>query len=243
LRSEPIAKIICYPRLEERELEQRIEEMKGLGLLGLYSYGSKIIDRVRVLGKGCVGIVMKGKIESYPVAVKIRRIDSDRADMKHEAEMLKLANGVGIGPTLLAVSNNFLLMEFVNGIPLAEWIEGLKGRNSRKILKRVIKRLIEDCYKLDELGLDHGELSRAPKNVIVDRRNRPVIVDFETASLNRRCSNVTSMSQYLLIGSEVAKKVRRILRIRSLRRLKHALRRYKEQRCKENIDSILKIVT
>lgn len=42
------------------------------------------------------------------VALKIRRTDADRSQMYHEADMLKKANSVDVGPKLLDVSENFL---------------------------------------------------------------------------------------------------------------------------------------
>jgi putative serine/threonine protein kinase len=48
--------------------------------------------------------------------------------MQHEAEMLKKANSVGVGPKLLGVSKNFLLMQFIDGKLLPEWLETCKEK-------------------------------------------------------------------------------------------------------------------
>lgn len=79
-----------------------------------------------VLGKGCVGIVVLAYTKDRKAALKIRRMDADRSRMQHEAEMLDRANLVHVGPRLLGVSKNFLLMQFVDGHLLPKWLEKKK---------------------------------------------------------------------------------------------------------------------
>jgi putative serine/threonine protein kinase len=153
--------------------------------------------------------------------------------------MLQIANSIGVGPRLIGVSENFLLMEFVEGNLLPKWMEKLKGRGTRKRIRHVLRNILEQCWQLDQKGLDHGELSRAPKHVIVKENDTAHIVDFETASLQRRVSNVTSICQYLLIGSQTAKTVRRKLGKTEQETLKTALRNYKQNCTRENFNKIL----
>jgi putative serine/threonine protein kinase len=89
------------------------------------------------------------------------------------------------------------------------------------------------------VGLDHGELSRAPKHIIVGIDNSPCIVDFETASINRRVSNVTSVCQFLFIGSHLAKNLTKKIGKVDIKRLIHALKAYKQERTKENFEKVL----
>lgn len=223
-----IAAVLCYPRPEPTELQSRMLELTSIGVDMIEFAGDKLIGRLGVLGKGCVGIVVRARTQGRLVALKVRRMDADRPDMRHEAEMLRLANSVGVGPKLLAQSKNFLVMEFINGLPLHRWIELLPERGSKRRTRRVIGRLFDDCFGLDQIHLDHGELSTATKNVLVERADRPRIVDFESASDKRRPSNVTSIAQYLLIGGRPAKRLRRIMDWRRTKSLIRALRGYKQ---------------
>jgi putative serine/threonine protein kinase len=237
LREEPFASIICYPKPSKAELEKRIKELGRLGVTALELCGEKQVLNLRVLGKGCVGVVVKAYREKgEAVALKIRRVDADRAMMQHEAEMLKAANSVGVGPRLLDVSKNFLVMEFVDGFLLPEWLEICR---SKKRLKAVLRDVLEQCWRLDMAGLDHGELSHAPKHIIVDSQNKPVIVDFETASQNRKPSNVTSIAQFLFISGVVAQKVARKLGEKDVKAVIDALRRYKANRSRQNFEALL----
>jgi putative serine/threonine protein kinase len=92
---------------------------------------------------------------------------------------------------------------------------------------------------LDRIGLDHGELSHAPKHVIVSKEDKPVIVDFESASLNRRPSNVTSICQFLFLGDEPAKILAKKLGTVDRETVFEALRRYKNDRTFENFETVL----
>ena len=68
----------------------------------------------------------------------------------------------------------------------------------------------------------------------------PFIVDFETASLNRKSSNVTSICQFLFIGSLVAKQIAEKLGGKDEKAIIEALRRYKTDRTRGNFEAILK---
>jgi putative serine/threonine protein kinase len=224
-----LAGVLCYPRPEAQEMEARLQELASIGVDALEFTGTHQIGRARVLGKGCVGIVTKARMNGKAVALKIRRVDADRQDMSHEADMLRLANSANIGPRLLAQSKNFLAMELINGLPLSRWITALPRTGCKRRVRRAIGGLLDDCYRLDRIPLDHGELSEAPKNVLVDESGAPRIVDFESASEKRRPSNVTSIAQYLLIGGGPAKRVRVILGWRRKASLIRALREYKHR--------------
>jgi putative serine/threonine protein kinase len=236
LWQEPFASIMCYPKVSKADVEKRLKELVKLGVKALEFSGEKQVQNLRVLGKGCVGVVVKAYRNSKPVALKIRRVDADRAMMQHEAEMLKAANSVGVGPRLLDVSKNFLVMEFVDGCLLPEWLEKCR---SKKRLKAVLRDILEQCWRLDRAGLDHGELSHAPKHIIVDSQNKPVIVDFETASQNRKPSNVTSIAQFLFISGVVAQKIAQKIGEKDREAVIEALRRYKADGSRQNFEALL----
>jgi len=236
-------KVLCYPRFEQEELERRLKELERLGVQALEFTGKKSIFDVPVLGKGCVGVVVVAYTNSGRAALKIRRVDADRKGMFHEGEMLRRANAIDVGPKLLDISENFLLMELVEGTHFPEWIESLERKENQSRVRLVLKDVLEQCYRLDEAGLDHGELSNAPKHIIVDADDVPHLIDFETASINRRVSNVTSVCQYLLLGSQIADKVKEKLGKVDEKQLIQKLRTYKRERTKENFEKLEIFVT
>lgn len=185
------------------------------------------VDKVSLLGKGVAAMVVVGIIDGRKVALKIRRVDSRRGDMVNEAKMLQTANSVDVGPRYVGATSDVLAMELVEGQRLPVWLSNLKGRGRKKRVKTAVKTMLEQCRKLDSIGLDHGELSRAHKNVLVMGDDRPWILDFESASNSRRPSNFTSLTQYLFLGGGMARKVHRVLGPVEREELLKCLRQYK----------------
>ncbi len=218
---------IAYPDPTSEAVETRVSQLQDLGIAGLEFHGPLKMGELSFLGKGVVGLVFSASANGNRVAVKIRRVDSRRTSMRHEAEMLKTANNAGIGPRLLGSSKDILKMQFVDGQTLTPWISSLKGRGTRARVRSTIKILFEQCARLDAYGLDHGELSRAHKNVLVSAEGQPWILDFESASLMRRVNNFTSIVQYLFLSGRFAKRVLRILGPMERDKLVRYLRLYK----------------
>ena len=181
---------------------------------------------IRVLGKGYAGVVVAARMRGREVALKIRRTDSPRRGMAHEASMLRAANAAGAGPRLISHSRNFIAMELVRGEPVGRWAASLRGRGSAAAFRGMARGTLEACRRLDEAGLDHGELSRITKHVIVSGAG-PVIIDFEGASRRRRASNVTSAAQSLYVGSGIARDAARVCRVPPRDRIIGALREYR----------------
>ena len=236
LCEEPYVSVLCYPRPNRVEAERRLEELEKLGVSALEFGGRKEVFGVGILGKGYVGLVVKAFECGKTVALKIRRVDANRLGMQHESSMLERANAVDVGPGLLGMSNNFLVMEFVEGDLLPHWLDKAP-RNT--LVKKVLRGVLEQCWRMDEVGLDHGELSDAPKHVIVSEKNVPVIVDFETASVDRRPSNVTSICQFLFFSGKIGKRVCEMLGMKYESEIVGALRVYKRQRKRENFERVL----
>lgn len=240
LREEQFSRIICYPKCNKEELEERLRELKQIGVLAVEFSGPKTAHNIHVLGKGCVSTVLIAHTKHGLAALKARRIDASRINMDHEVAMLKKANSTSVGPSFYGATKNFILMELVEGTLLPEWISALKGRGKAQRVRRVLRRILEDCWQLDRAGLDHGELSRAAKHIIIEKDDIPRIVDFEAASITRRAANVTSIAQYLLIGSDIAAKINHIIGRVHRKRLIEALGAYKR---KPNLESFNKILT
>jgi putative serine/threonine protein kinase len=235
---EPYASALCYPKVNEAELQSRLEELREHGVKAVKFAGKTSAFNVPVLGKGFVGIVVIAHLDGQRVALKIRRVDADRLGLQREAQMLAKANSVQVGPRFVSVSKNFLLMQFIDGAVLPEWLDAHK---EKKPLHNVLNDILEQCWRLDNIGLDHGELSKAPKHLIVDKQQKPWIVDFETASINRKPANVTSVCQFLFTScGAVARAVAEVLGERKREEVINALRLYKNDRTRENFNRVQK---
>jgi putative serine/threonine protein kinase len=169
--------------------------------------------------------VVIARYRGEEVALKVKRLDADRPSLEEEAGHLRLANRVCVGPVFLGSSGDFLLMELIEGEYLVDWVAGL-GASDVGLVQEVLRRLLEKAWRLDDLGLDHGELSRARRHVIVSE-GEARIIDFESASTGRRCSNLTSIVQYMFFSGVMAVALGRVLLAPDRSVLLGALRAYK----------------
>jgi len=238
---EPYSKILGYPKATSRQIKSRITELEKLKIKSISLTGPTTLGNLAILGKGYVGVVVLAKKGNKEIALKIRRTDSQRNDMKNEAVLLKLVNSIDVGPKMFDVSKNFLIMEYLEGEKFSDWLDLLKGIGSAKKLKSTIKNILEDCYRLDQIGFDHGELSNISKHVIVGK-TKVSLIDFESSSTKRKPSNVTSITQAFFIGSGNAKKAQKIYKNPPKEKIIDVLKQYKQEKTRENFEKLLKIL-
>ena len=236
-REKPYSNILGFPKATKRQIESRFSELKKLGITSVSFSGPIEINGVKIAGKGYVGVVVLVKKRNKVFALKIRRTDSPRKTMKDEAVLLQIANKVNVGPRLVQYSKNFLVMEFIKGEKIVDWVNRTNTRDS-KILRIIIKKILLDCFSLDQIGLDHGELSVLDKHVLITNK-KPTIIDFESSSLKRKTSNVSSATQAILIGTGLAKTIRRQIKIPRRDKIIRLVRNYKKLRTQESFDELL----
>ncbi len=235
LVNKPYSEILGFPRATVRQLQARVKELKVLDVTKVSFYGPTRIGVLNVLGKGHVGVVVLGRRQGRTVAIKIRRTDSQRRTLAGESRLLIMANRIRVGPKFVTGSRNFLVMEYLEGRPISDWMEDAAGRPGE--IKSVLAKVLHDCFRLDQGGIDHGELGMISKHVIVGKKI--TIVDFESASTGRRRSNVTSATQGVYIGSGIARRVRAAYRVPPKQVIIRALRRYKQDVSGENFRNLL----
>ena len=240
LAVKPYRDVVAYPVPDDINVKSRIDQLDKLGVERVVFSGSSSINGLSVLGKGCVGIVVEGELKDETrVALKIRRTDANRPSMMAEAQLHRKANSEGVAPSLLGESSDVLSMKLVRGSTLPAWTSGLSGRNDRVV--SILRQLLEQCFTLDGIGLDHGELSHAHKNVLVTSES-PVIIDFESASLKRKPSNVTSIIQYLFIAGGVSRVVREVTSCWDEKSLIESLTRYKRSMTRDEFENVLSVL-
>lgn len=237
IRSPKLVPLITYPHYSECEYKDRIIEMESFGITSIIlgGGGKTIVNSAHVAGKGCVGIVVKSKAGCKVCALKIRRTDADRKTMDNEARLHKMANSAGVGPILEGYTKNLIAMEYVSGQSIIDWAGNNKATKSK--MRTVATAVLEQCFSLDAVGLDHGELSRLARHVIV--ADRPYIIDFESASTIRKTCNVTAAAQSIFLYGIVANKVKKILGNADRQKIIDALRTYKHFHTRANFDAVL----
>lgn len=239
LSGRPYSDILGFPRAAGRQLRARTAELESLGVTRVSFWGPTRIGTLDVLGKGHAGVVVLGRLGGRTVAVKIRRTDSQRRTLAQESRLLRLANRAGVGPRFIAGSRNFLVMEYLEGRRISDWMADAGAQDAARV-RSVLAKVLHDCLMLDLGGIDHGELSTISKHVIVGKKT--TIVDFESSSTDRRVSNVTSAAQGIYIGSGIARAVRGVYKVPPRPTIIRALRRYKSDVSRESFDGLLGVL-
>lgn len=215
LPSEPsFLEIVCYPYTvgdmdAARACLSRIRDLARLGIRYLYLWGDLKIGKAKVLGKGFSSIVVLCSDGKVLGACKVLRLDSRRQSLKDEARILALLGPLGVAPRLYGYTDNVIFMEYVEGVRLVDYLDCGADRTSTL---KVLRNSLEAAGIMDELGVDHGELSRPARHLLVRRSLATTFIDFESASTKRRPRNVSSLASALFLSNtELARKVMRVL--------------------------------
>ena len=235
----PYLTILTYPRPNLKQAKSRIKQLVELGIEKVTFEGRTKIGRLGLVGIGTVGLVVKGTGKGEELcALKIRRADANRESMAEEFRLTQLANRVRVGAPAYGCTKDVMCMRYIKGIELEDYVKAATGRGSAKRVREMAHAILNQCRKLDLIGLDHGQLSNLRKHVIIDGET-PHIIDFESASQNRAMKNVTTAAQFLFVGSRVSPRIRRTLSIKSSDPILEALRRYKGDMSDENYVRLL----
>jgi putative serine/threonine protein kinase len=236
---ESLKPLLTYPLFDENTYDIRMEELLTLDINSVYSFGKVQLHRICILGKGSVGLVALVKYRKKYFVLKIRRTDANRPNMYDEVVYQSAANSVGIGPFLVNFSENFILMEFVRGFNIVDWYGSKKAANDR-ILKCAAS-ILQQCFVLDCLKLDHGQLNRLDRHIIVSEEGKPTILDFESSSTGRRASNVTSVCQSIFLRGPIFSKLKGSID-KDREHIVKCIRDYKRDMNHEKFEKILSLL-
>lgn len=197
----PARQLLAYPHGADDVLADRWAELQTFGIEVIYSYGPETLAGLEILGVGYCGIVLLVRHQGQERVLKILRDPAPKASLQTEAGMLRRANAVNVGPQHITHSDNFLLIDYIGGPMLVDW---LQISQSAKAIYSVVSQLIHQAYCLDQVGLDHGDLRCITAHALVQPHS-PILIDFSRASLDRRPANVTTLVQGLFISTHIAK--------------------------------------
>ena len=222
----PYIQVLTYPRISLRDVKSRVRQLESLGVEELVFEGRTKIGRLGILGLGTVGVVVRARAGGALYALKIRRTDANRPDMEEEVRVSQMANCVGVGPLIHGHTRDMMLMQLLESVEIGDWLKGVHGKGARDRARTMVHELLNQCRKLDIMGIDHGQLSNLRKHAVI-AGERPWIIDFESAGTARKPRNVTTAAQYLFVGGAVAPAMRRALGVRETETLKELLGEYK----------------
>jgi putative serine/threonine protein kinase len=231
-----IGEFLCWPKFDEETARRRVEQLRALGVESTATGGPHVVLGTPILGKGHAGVVIRAVFEGREVALKVRRTDGGRLGMGREAEFLSHVNRWGVGPMLYGYSEDFLVMELLVGPYYGEWVE--EHICERDAVMGSVGAVLDIAWRLDQSGLDHGELTRIKRHFIVTV-DGPRVIDFESASFDRAPSNLTCTVQSLFMNHRFAQVLGRVYPMPDRDRLLVALRRYKREPVESNYCLVL----
>ena len=238
LQGDPHSTILAYPHGDAQEISSRIQELEQLGVHSIYNFGCKSLKGFHVLGVGYCGVVTLARLGSRNVALKIRRTNAPKPDFNDEAAFLATANQVCIGPKLLGASRNFLVMDYVTGDRFLDWVKKATSSRALNSIQSILRHILQDSFRLDSLGLDHGNLRCISDHVIVSGE-RAVLIDFSSASRLRRPANITSVVPGLFLGTQITNYLAKVFQLPPQTELIEVLRHYKQRQTQKSFNALL----
>ena len=150
------------------------------------------------------------------VAIKEKRESSEAVGrIENEAKFLKILNKYNIGPVYLDSGKDWLMYKFVEGKPILDFIE----ENSKENIIEVLKEVLSQCKKMDDLGINKEEMHHPYKHILVGEK--VVMIDFERCRYSEKVHNVTQFIQFLTSTklSKVLKEKGILINIEEMRKL------------------------
>lgn len=97
----------------------------------------------------------------------------------NEAKIQQIGHSLGISPKVYKVTNNGIIMEYINGHTLDEYLKLTNSTISRNQLKIKIRQVLNLMY---DAGIDHRDLTG--KNIMINDKNEIKIIDYGHAIHN-----------------------------------------------------------
>ncbi|MBW2984942.1 methyltransferase [Candidatus Woesearchaeota archaeon] len=192
----------------------------------------KGIKNLKYFTKGHRGILFTADYKGKKAVIKSKLPESKAVGrIENEGKWLKILNKHKIGPKLFFSEKDYFVYEYIPGLFILDHFK----KSNRKIIIKIIKGIFDQMFALDKLKVDKEEMHHPFKHVIITKKNKPVLVDFERCHKTLKPKNVTQFCQCVISMSRllIDKKIK-INRERIIRLAKE----YKKNQNKENLNKI-----
>lgn len=153
------------------------------------------IKNIKRLARGWRGVIYLGELRNKKVVIKVKRASSKAKDrIPNEAKWLRIMNKRGIGPKLLMATKDYVVMEYLSGEKIWEFMQ----HSTRAEIRRVIREVLRQCYIMDKMKVSKEEMHHPIKHIIMGDSVK--LVDFERCHKIAKPKNVTQFCQFLTSG-------------------------------------------
>jgi len=199
---------------------------------------NKKIKNINYFSKGKRGFDFTGNYKNKKIAIKIKNPESKAIlRINNEIEYLKILNIKNIGPKLLFYDKEYLIYEFIDGSFIIDYLKNNKKDN----IKKIIKKIMGQMFVMDKLKMNKEEMSHPQKHIIIDKKNKPVLLDFERCRYTIKPGNVTQFCDFL-ISNNIIKIFKNNKIDINKNKIINAAKQYKKQQNKNNFNNILKLI-
>ena len=145
-----------------------------------------------LFAKGKRGLIFVFQKNRKKYAIKIKNPDSKAVEkIRNEAFFLKKLNKYKIGPKFVEESSDYVCYEFIEGTILKEYLK------ENKDLNKIFKEILKQCEILDKLNINKEEMHNPLKNIIINKKNKPILIDFERCHFTSRPKNANQFKEFL----------------------------------------------
>lgn len=173
---------------------------------GLVEVKEEGVSSLSYCSRGKRGLVFEGLYNEDKVAVKLEKYDSEvSGTIENECKWLKECNKRGIGPNLFFKTDNALVIKFIEGDSITDFLEDCTDSD---FIIDVLVDVFYQCRSLDMMSVDKEEMHRPVDHIIVEEETGdPFLIDFERMSKVKDPQNVTQFVQFVCnISSELEEK-------------------------------------
>ncbi len=139
----------------------------------------------------------RGKV--YVQGKQIRKVpiksSKESINIENEARFNKLLNKYKIAPKFVSYDkkSDSFIREFIEGERIGDYF----ANHSKQEIISVIKQVFSQLLKMDELKINKFEMTNPYKHIIINKNNKPYLIDFERCRYTEQPKNVTQFLQYL----------------------------------------------
>lgn len=154
-----------------------------------------------------------------------------------EVLWLRRLNKHKIGPKLFYNDDEKVIIEFVNGKRILDYLTSAPKQKTLSVLREIFRQ----CRLMDKLKISKEEMQNPYKHILIDKK--PVMIDFERCHYAERPQNITQFCQFVM-----SSKLSRILngkgitteRDEAIRLLKKYKNNYSQKTYRELLRAMLK---
>ena len=168
-----------------------------------FKLGSYVINGLA--GNGCSGTVYTATHIPTNKVVAIKEIEKTQKNVQQEISIMKMVNHpfiVALFEVLEDAFNYYLVMEFVEGITLLQYIKEQQSKIADWVVKHILCQILSALHYLHQkLNVVHRDLKL--ENIMLDKYMNVRLLDFGLSKINKNDELETSCGSMPYIAPEL----------------------------------------